>query len=279
MKKIDLKDTKTRLLIEAGIILFFLIWWAWSWFPVTERYTLDVDRIDEGSVRILLLTDLHSCYYGPGQKRLLGMINRENPDIVILGGDFFDDKLGYANAKTVAEDLVSKYPCYYVTGNHEYWTEQVDELKTYMRSIGVHVLEGDCETVEINGITLDICGVDDPTRLTSSQWKEELDNAWNETSEEHFKILASHRPEPVNTYASYGFDLILAGHAHGGQILIPFINKGVCAPNQSFFCEYVNGLYKLSNGSRMIVSRGLGRESTFLPRYFNHPELITIDIK
>ena len=62
------------------------------------------------------------------------------------------------------------------------------------------------------------------------------------------------------------------------KILIPFINKGVFAPDQGFMAEYVNGAYILPNGSIMEVSRGLGRESTFAPRFFNHPEIVVIDI-
>ena len=75
------------------------------------------------------------------------------------------------------------------------------------------------------------------------------------------------------------FDLILAGHAHAGQFRVPFVNRGLIAPNQGFLAKYVNGTYELSNGSIMEVSRGLARESTPLPRYFNHPEIVVIDLK
>ena len=80
-------------------------------------------------------------------------------------------------------------------------------------------------------------------------------------------------------YAKYDFDLIMAGHAHAGQIRIPIINKGVFAPNQGYMAEYISGTYELSNGSTMVVSRGLARESTPAPRYFNHPEIVVIDLK
>ena len=76
----------------------------------------------------------------------------------------------------------------------------------------------------------------------------------------------------------YDFDLILAGHAHAGQIMIPFIKKGLYAPNQGIFAKYVSGTYSLENGSILIVSRGLARESTKAPRFFNHPEIVVIDL-
>ena len=91
--------------------------------------------------------------------------------------------------------------------------------------------------------------------------------------------MVSHRPERVEYYEQYGFDLVLCGHAHAGQFLIPFANRGILAPNQGLFPEYVNGRYDLKNGSIMIVSRGLARESTPLPRFFNHPELLIVEVK
>ncbi|MBP3753895.1 MAG: metallophosphoesterase [Lachnospiraceae bacterium] len=240
---------------------------------------MDLPKETGEGVRIVLVTDLHSCFYGKGQHRLISMIDKEKPDIVLLGGDIFDDKLSDDNAKLLLEDLVTKYPCYYVTGNHEYWSERVDEMKAYLESIGVSVLEGECETVEINGATIDICGVDDPTRLFLRTWLEQLDTAYEQTDEDHIRILVTHRPEEVSVYEKYDYDLIVAGHAHAGQFRIPFINRGVFAPNQGYMAEYVSGTYELSNGSVMVVSRGLARESTPAPRYFNHPEIVVIDLE
>ena len=230
-------------------------------------------------MRVVLVTDLHSCFYGRGQHTLISMIDKEKPDIILLGGDIFDDKLSDDNAKLLLEDLVTKYPCYYVSGNHEYWSERVDEMKEYLEGIGVSVLEGECETVEINGAVMDICGVDDPTRLYRSTWIAQLENAYEQTEEDHIRILVTHRPEEVSEYEKYDYDLIVAGHAHAGQFRIPFINKGVFAPNQGYMAEYISGRYELSNGSIMVVSRGLARESTPAPRYFNHPEIVVIDLK
>ncbi len=260
------------------ILMTILIFSVWSWFPVTERFNIELS--DEGSmgIRIALITDLHSCYYGNGQKSLINRIDKESPDIIILGGDIFDDKLSDDNAKILLEDLVTKYPCYYVTGNHEFWSGRVDSMKDYLKGIGVYVLEGECKTIEIRGHMIDICGVDDPTDISYYDWKDMLENAYNETDPSHIRILVSHRPEKTHHYVSYDYDLILSGHAHAGQFRIPLINRGLYVPDQGFMAEYVNGIYELSNGSKMIVSRGLARESTPLPRFFNRPELVIINI-
>ena len=273
------KNRKKRILIESIIVVLFLGLWLWSWVPFTEHITLELSGGDNETTRVVLITDLHSCYYGPNQNTLIKMVEKQSPDIVILSGDIFDDKLKEKNAEITVKRLAEKYPCYYVSGNHEFWTEHIDEIKATIRNAGVTVLEGDCETIDVHGRIIDICGVDDPTRLTHKEWTEQIKSAYSECKESHIKILASHRPERVSDYEQFGFDLVLAGHAHAGQFRIPFINRGLFAPNQGFFPEYINGAYKLKNGSTMVVSRGLARESTPLPRFFNHPQIVVIDIR
>ena len=263
------------IIIILSLFILFLIAWLISWIPVTENIKLDMV---DGNVRIALVTDLHSCYYGPDQKWLTDRIDKEEPDVIFLSGDIFDDRLPDDNTHETMEYLVTKYPCYYVTGNHEFWSDRADEMKAYMRSIGVTVLEGDCVTINVNGVDIDVCGVDDPTYMSDEDWIAQLDAAYAKTDPTHLRVLLSHRPEKVDFYNRYDFDLILTGHAHAGQVRIPFLNRGVIAPNQGFFAKYVNGLYTLDNGSVMEVSRGLGRESTPLPRFFNHPQILTIEI-
>ena len=264
------------IIIFCTAVGLLIVLTAYFFLPVTERFNL-LKEGDENAVRCVLVTDLHSCYYGKNQKNLIERIDKENPDIIFLGGDIFDDQIDDDNAVIFLEEISKKYKCFYVSGNHEYWSERCDEMKDKVRSLGITVLEGDCETIEINGKTIDVCGVDDPTRLTNSQFKEQLNKAYAKTSEDHYKILLTHRPEQTDFYALYDYDLILSGHAHAGQIRIPFINIGLYAPNQGLFSKYVSGIYTLSNGSRLIVSRGLARESTPAPRFFNHPEIVVID--
>ena len=277
MIKSFIKKHKVRVIVY-GIILLLIIASLWSWVSVTERFSLDLVPGECTPVRIVLITDLHSCRYGNEQRSLIRRVERENPDIILLGGDIFDDKLSDENAKYFVEAMAKEYPCFYVTGNHEYWSERVPEIKEYLKDIGVTVLAGDCSSITVNEVTLDICGVDDPTRMTSAGWREQLDAAYEASDDTHVRILLSHRPEVTDVYEQYDFDLICAGHAHAGQFRIPFINRGLYAPNQGTMAEYVSGLYELSNGSIMEVSRGLARESTPAPRFFNHPEVVVIDL-
>ncbi len=270
---------KHRRLIICIVLIILIALSIWSWFPVVERVSLDLIDGDSKNIRVVLITDLHSCYYGKDQNRLINMVDDEKPDIVILGGDIFDDRLKDVNAKITTKRLAEKYPCYYVSGNHEYWSGRVDEMKNYLEEIGVNVLDGDCKTECINEISIDICGIDDPTYMIDRDWMEQLDSAYSQTDDTHLRILASHRPERVDVYEKYDFDLILSGHAHAGQFRIPFLNRGIFAPDQGFMAKYINGVYKLANNSTMVVSRGLARESTPLPRFFNHPEIVVIEIE
>lgn len=272
-----MKKKKKRKILFGTIILLGILS-AWSWVPFRENISVSLRDKDSCGIRMVLITDLHSCWYGEGQHSLISEIEKEEPDMVMLGGDIFDDVKGDDNARQLLTVLVDKYPCFYVTGNHEFWSGRADEMKEYLESIGVTVLSGDCKTMEIKGVSIDICGVDDPTYMTMEEWKKQLDAAYEKTDESHVRILLSHRPEKVSVYEEYDFDLILSGHAHAGQFRIPLLNRGVYAPDQGFMAKYIDGTYELSNGSTLVVSRGLARESLFLPRFFNHPQILSIDI-
>ncbi|MEE3470854.1 MAG: metallophosphoesterase [Butyrivibrio hungatei] len=278
MKAFFRNNKKKLLKLLAVIAIVMIAATIWYEVPVTEHITISGEGKIGSPVRFALVTDLHSCYYGKDQSQLIRMIDKEKPDAILLSGDIFDDRLGQKNARIFIEGVADRYPCFYVTGNHEFWSKKEDEVKEFLASKGVTVLEGNARNISINGNDIDICGVDDPTYMTESEWEERLDGADKESNSENYRILLSHRPEKVEAYKKYDFDLILCGHAHGGQWRIPFTKRGVAAPNQGLLPAYVDGLYELDDGSEMIVSRGLARERMPYPRFFNHPEVVIIDI-
>ena len=245
-----------------------------------QHYSLESEKLT-APVRIVLITDLHSCSYGKGQRELIDAIHAQKPDIILLGGDICDDKLPHRNTELVLRAIADKYPCYYVTGNHEYWSREIEKILKIFESYNVPVLEGSFDTIDVRGQKLNICGISDPDILkyTDKNYSitEQLKDAAVASENGNYTILLAHRPELIDSYLNYDFDLILAGHAHGGQWRLPGIINGLFAPNQGFFPRYAGGKYRFDD-SYMIVSRGLARESTRIPRIFNRPELVVIDI-
>lgn len=240
------------------------------------HYTFEEERIED-SIRIAFLADLHSCNYGENQKNLLNAIDKENPDLILLGGDIFDEVMDNERAWQTIEGISEKYPCYYVTGNHEWRTSEVPEFKERLDESGVFVLEGDVHAFEKNEDMIYICGIDDPN-VGSILLRYQLDYCNEHITEDHLSILLTHRPELMELYAEYDFDYIMAGHAHGGQWRIPGLINGLYVPAQGFFPKYAGGIYE-EEDMTLVLSRGLSRESTRIPRFYNRPELVIVDLQ
>jgi len=278
-----IRKERIPLLISVVVLVIFLVGVFWDGL-VVRRYTLDSRKLTN-PVRLLVLTDLHSTMYGKNQSILLAKIGELKPDVVLLVGDIVDDKRPMEGALQLLQALGSEYPCFYVTGNHEFWSGKADEIKDTIRSFGITVLEGNCKTVEVGEQKIQICGVDDPDGFEEEKffgteispgWDQELEKCEAQLDAGAYSILLSHRPERVQYFAQSGFDLVVSGHAHGGQIRIPGLLNGLYAPNQGLFPKYAGGSYDLG-GSTMIVSRGLSK--SVLPRVFNPPEIVVVDVK
>ena len=232
----------------------------------------------EGSFTIAQVSDLHNAEFGGGNGELLTILEEVEPDLIAITGDLIDSRrTDPAPALAFLEGAVELAPVCYVTGNHEFWTGRVEEIRELLCARGAVVLEGESAAVTAAGQTLRIGGIDDPN-VGEDIWREQLEAVTAAQDGETFSILLTHRPERVEDYAGRGFDLVLAGHAHGGQWRLPGLINGLIAPNQGLFPRYAGGRYALDGDTTMIVSRGLARESTRIPRLFNRPELVVVDI-
>lgn len=265
------KSRQIFIKLLALLLIIFLILSAISFPLKTVSYMIYTDKVTE-PVRIAHVSDLHSEYYGRDMKNLIEAIDKQSPDVIVLTGDIFDDIRNNENTRIFLKAAVSEYPCYYVSGNHEQRKGGWKNFREEAADLGVTVLEG--ENVSFKGIT--ICGASSTGdgRLT-------FDESVKKCAEESgngFNVLLAHYPEKVDYYRSFGkFDLVLSGHAHGGQWRVPFLINGVYAPDQGVFPEYAGGMYESADGI-MIVSRGLSRTNDIIPRIFNNPELVIIDI-
>ena len=279
---------KKQLLIPSAALALFAAPGFYNGLTV-RHYMLTSEKLSD-SIRIAQLSDHHSCRYGKKQESLLAAIGREAPDIILMTGDIFDDRRDNIETEYLLQGLADRYPCYYVTGNHEYWTskETFSRKMNLLEKHGVHILHGETEKASVKGEILVLAGVDDPDKVLDfhhRRWQStytgnlpaELNVIEKDLDTEYFTILLSHRPELFELYASHSFDLVLSGHAHGGQWRFPWTQNGLYAPHQGLFPKYSGGSFT-KNGTTMIVSRGLARESTIIPRIYNPPELVIIDI-
>lgn len=246
-------------------------------------FSVESEKIN-GHIRIALITDLHSCKYGKNEQQLLDRIDEQNPDVIMMCGDIFDHRLPDENTEAFLAGVSKKYPCCYVTGNHEYRSEQeaFERKMAVLEKYGVTRLSGEGIAAEFNGVKINICGVDDPSCLeypfeNTLTVEQQLEKIKDIRENGYYTVMLSHRPELISIFADYNCDLVLSGHAHGGQWHFPGILDGVVATGQGFFPKYVGGEYNERN-TKMIVSRGLAKETTLVPRFYNRPEIVIIDL-
>ena len=248
---------------------------------IVRHYAVEAEEIT-APVRLAVVTDLHECDYGPDGEQLLDAIAAEKPDAVLLVGDMFADGGDYAYGQTVIAGLAAHWPTYYVTGNHEYWTNDIDRILMLVADAGVTVLDQSCAVLEVRGQRVSLCGVPDPYAMVYSGAPDthvQLAHTRAQAEQGTFTMLMAHRPELIDLYAAVGFDLVVAGHAHGGQVRIPLLVNGLCAPNQGWLPDYAGGEYRVGD-TTMIVSRGLSTQAQwYVPRIFNRPELVIVTVK
>ena len=271
--------------VVATILLGLIIWTAWGNTALElNHYTISSDRLPEAfdGYRIAHVSDLHNTEMGKDNEKLLDMLQEADPDIIAITGDIIDSRNTDIDvALQFTKDAMEIAPCYYVTGNHEARVSEYDELKEGMIELGVAVLEDVHINLEQSGETISLLGVNDPSFQTDylfgdseTVMQSKLHEITNE--EDTYTILLSHRPELFEVYTESKVDLVLSGHAHGGQFRLPFVG-GLVAPNQGLFPKYDAGLYTEEN-TNMIVSKGIG--NSILPfRFNNRPEVILIELQ
>ncbi len=280
------KKKKIIVIAVVAVLLFSLVVWiAWSNTALElNTFTVSSDNLADAfdGYRIAHISDLHNAEMGNDNEKLLSMLKDAMPDIIAITGDLIDSRnTDIEIALQFAQEAIKIAPCYFVTGNHEAMAPEYDELKQGLTELGVVVLENERVEITKSGETLTLLGVEDPNFQTDCLFddaetvmKIQIQELTNEDNT--YTVLLSHRPELFNVYCDSNVDLVLCGHAHGGQFRLPFAG-GLAAPNQGLFPEYDAGLYTEKN-TNMIVSRGIG--NSIIPfRFNNRPEVILIELR
>lgn len=228
-------------------------------------------------VRLAVVTDFHSS---DNADDVVAMVASCAPDAVLLVGDLFDDDTANRPPErtlSLMRQLSAQYPCYYVSGNHEAWTGEMDALYQQTEEAGVTVLRMSSGVLTVRGQRIALCGIPDPYEMVFSgapDTEEQIRQAMENVDSADFTVLLTHRPELLAKYAQFPLDLVVSGHAHGGQVRIPGVLNGLYAPNQGWFPKLAGGAYT-QDGTTLIVSRGLAVR-TRLPRIFNRPEVVLV---
>lgn len=223
--------------------------------------------------KVLHLSDLHNSEFGIQNSRLIKLIQASRPNVIAVTGDLINS---YSPNEKRALDFMREIrmiaPVFYVSGNHEARGDYEEFFKKIER-LGIHLVHNRYFQMTHEGKTIQIAGLKDPT--LDPHYEASVARLGKLLNPEHFSLVLAHRPEYIDIYQEAGFDLVLSGHAHGGQWRIPFLG-GIYAPNQGFFPKYTSGLYEGSTS--MIVSRGLGN-SLFPFRLNNYPEVIELTLE
>ena len=253
---------KGRFLLLPALLLLLLAPFALSQRLEVCEYEIHSPKLTS-ELTLAVAGDLHNSFFGDGQQELVSAILAANPDALLLPGDMADSLAELDGLRALMDGLGGAVPVFYVTGNHECASGEYEQIKAEVRAMGARVLEG--KTVDFQGMR--IAGADDPQCLYRQEWRDQIDAC--RARDDTFTLLLSHRPERID-YCTSGFDLVVSGHAHGGQLRIPGLLPGLFAPNQGWFPEYTSGLYAV-DGAQLFVTRGLAKGA--LPRLFNRPEL------
>lgn len=263
-------------ILPALAILVILTLIALDERLILRTYTVASPKLT-AEVRLAVVTDFHSS---DNADDVVAMVASCAPDAVLLVGDMFDDDTQNRPTErtlSLMRQLSAQYPCYYVSGNHEAWTGEMDALYQQTEEAGVTVLRMSSGVLTVRGQRIALCGIPDPYEMVFSgapDTEEQLRQALEDVDSADFTVLLAHRPELLAKYAQFPLDLVVSGHAHGGQVRIPGVLNGLYAPNQGWFPKLAGGAYT-QDGTTLIVSRGLAVR-TRLPRIFNRPEVVLV---
>ena len=245
-------------------ILFIVIEVVISYKCLTvKNYNIESDKIKE-NVKVVLVSDLHYGTFGENNKRLVSKIKECKPDLILFDGDMINEESkNLQTVITLVKRLKETAPVYYALGNHEmgYLDRKTSDLYGELKKAGAVVGQGKMSKKDMNSGLRDFLMDFEDTKA--------------------FKIMMSHRPDSFifgQAADTWKIDLVVSGHAHGGQVILPGMG-GLYGADQGWFPKYVDGIHHFRTVKNMIVTRGLGSDKEKLPRFNNIPEIVVIDLK
>ena len=291
--KVERKKARRYRQIFISIGLLFLIilgevWCSIHWL-IVRNYEYQSEKLGSGQeINVAVLSDLHDHEFGKENKKLVKKIKEQEPDLILLDGDILNEDSENADVPcALIRKLKDVAPVYFSLGNHEvsYMENGHTDLVGQLESAGAVVLDESYEDIEVNGVQLRLGGLydyafaldgNDDAKNTPEPVKSFLEDYQNT---DHLKLMMAHRPESFcfgNASSVWDVDLVISGHIHGGQVVLPILG-GLYGGDQGWFPEYVHGMYQ-KDDMNIFVTSGLGSHHQLLPRFWNRPEIAMIEI-
>lgn len=276
------------LIVLLPVICILVSLWVSTNYIVIREYAADTGKSDTG-FRAVVVSDLHDHRFGGDNEKLVKKIREANPDIIIMDGDMLNAESENASVPLgLIGRLKDTAPVYYALGNHElsYMSSGHSDLTEELENAGAVVLDKEYVDVEINGTQVRLGGLYDyafglngnndafAVPFDTLGFLQDFQNT------DRIKIMLSHRPDSFifgDASKVWDVDLVISGHNHGGQVVIPFLG-GLYGGDQGWFPEYVHGMYQKDN-ILLFETSGLGSDKQKLPRFNNPPEIAVLTIK
>lgn len=271
-----IKNKKKIIILSLLCIMIFIFIWYQNHHIVVTVFDYKSSKLsaDSDTLNIVQISDLHNANFGKNNEKLIRAIDELAPDMIAITGDIVDSNhTNISIALHFVNEMAKKYPVYYVSGNHEYWLddEQRNELFAGMQDAGAVILKNEKTAIDTGQNSITLIGLDDQNLHDTT-----LSSIIETCDKNIFSLVLAHEPQYIDTYCEAGADLVLTGHAHGGQVILPFLGP-LIAPDQGFFPKYTAGKFQ-QESTTMYVSRGLGN-SVIPVRLFNYPEIVCIKIQ
>lgn len=277
------KRKKARRRTLAIIVILVLIVYAFNYSNskvIAEEYAVSIKDLPASfaGYRIAIISDVHGNTFGEGNEDLLTPLRDSRPDIIAITGDICDRKYPHDAIYGLLTQLVEIAPVYYVTGNHEWAVQYVGTMMEYCEELGITPLRNEYVLLQEGSETLILAGIDDKGGYADMKTPEQLMEEIIADHGDEPTVLLSHRPDRIRDFWVMGYDLVLAGHVHGGVVQIPYVG-GLVAPSRKLFPEFSKGLYTSPIGSSLVISAGLAGH-LMPPRLFNplHVPIVILEV-
>ncbi len=227
----------------------------------------------ESNISYVILSDLHDSSFGKDNERLIEKVSECEPDVIFTVGDMVSNYCeDYSYLSPLYKNLAEIAPVYCSLGNHELSHPESDEIKNILKDHAV-LLDNEYIDININGNEIRLGGL-----MGYHPSDEKLNNYIRGFADtDRFTLLLSHCPE----YYIWGvdevkIDLMVSGHTHGGQVILPF-KGGLFAPEQGYFPHFDFGVFCEENAT-LVITRGLGTSKQAVPRFNNPPEILCLTL-